>query len=102
MMTSKEYLMQNQTAEQAVRNYEIQRDIKETNLISLKPVAFTVAAVLFVIYLLTSGVMNLPKQRIDNIVDDYNNEIIVDMNNMIGEVKWYVSQVNSSNTLYYN
>jgi len=70
-----------------MRNADTERLIKETRMINLKPVAFTVAAVLFIVYLLTSGVMNLPKQRIDNIVDDYNNEIIVDMNNMIGEVK---------------
>lgn len=85
-MTSKEYLLQNQTAEQAVRNYEIQRDIKETNLINLKPIAFTVAAILFVVYLLTSGVMSLPKQRLDNAISEYNDEVIVEMNELIGEV----------------
>lgn len=84
MMTSREYLMQNQTTEQAIRNAEMQRDIKETHLINLKPVAFTVAAVLFVIYILTSGVMNLPKQRINNAISEYNDEVIVEMNSLAG------------------
>lgn len=69
-----------------LRNADTERLIKETRMINLKPVAFGIAALLLVIYLITSNALALPKQKLNSIVDDYNNEIIVDMNNMIGEV----------------
>lgn len=70
-----------------LRNAETEKMIRETQLINLKPVAFGVAALLLVIYLITNDAFALPKQKLNNIVDDYNNEIIVDMNNLVGEVK---------------
>lgn len=69
-----------------LRNADTERLIKETKLINLKPVAFTIAAVLLVIYLITSNALALPKHKIDNIVSEYNDEVIVEMNDLVGEV----------------
>ena len=70
-----------------LRNKDTERLIKETRMISLKPVAFGIVAILLVVYLITSNALALPKQKLNNIVDDYNDEVIIEMNDLIGEVR---------------
>ena len=67
-----------------MRNKDTERLIKEIHLINLKTVAFTVAAILLVIYLITSNAFALPKQKINNVIDSYNDEIIVEINELAG------------------
>lgn len=67
-----------------IRNTDTERLIKETHLINLKPVAFGIAALLLVIYLITSRALALPKQKLNNVIDNYNDEVIVEMNDLAG------------------
>lgn len=77
-------MMTQNNMEVTLRNKDTKRLIKETHLINLKPVAFGIAALLLVIYLITSRALALPKQKLNNVIDNYNDEVIVEMNDLAG------------------
>lgn len=77
-------MMTRDNMELVLRNANTERMIKEKNLINLKPIVFGITALLLVIYLITSDVFALPKQKFNNIIDNYNDEIVVNISNLAG------------------
>lgn len=83
MLDSRTYLERNITAEQAIRNFETKQNIRDIKFIYLKPVALLIVGLLMIIGLKLGGYLDLPKEKLNDAVDNFNDEIIIEMNSLV-------------------